>query len=99
MFGIFMMAGEFLLASHPQTSLSDSRRRRETCGERREDVKTKASVLERKGERRGGRANREERLKPRSIIDLPAYFSITQHPQRGFRCTDLLRHNKRSMKM
>lgn len=40
--GIFMaMAGEFLLAFHPQTSLSDSRRRRETCRERRQDVKNK----------------------------------------------------------
>lgn len=79
--GIFMaMAREFLLASHPQTSLSDSSRRRETCGERRQDVKNKTWVLERKRGRHGGSANRGVRLKPRSIIDLwPAYFSITQH--------------------
>lgn len=38
---VVAMAGEFLLASHPQTSLSHSRRRRETCGERRPDVKNK----------------------------------------------------------
>lgn len=43
--GIFMaMAGEFLLASHPQTSLSDRRRRRETCRERRQDVKNKTWI-------------------------------------------------------
>lgn len=79
--GIFMaMAREFLLASHPQASLCDSSRRRETCEERRQDVRNKTSFLERKQGRRGGSANRGLRLKPSSIIDLwPSQFSITQH--------------------
>lgn len=93
--GIFMaMAREFLLASHPQTSLSDSSRRRETCRERRQDVKNKTQVLERKRGRHGGSANRGVRLTPRSIIDLwPWYFSITQHTC-GFTCIDLLRRDE-----
>lgn len=56
-----MMAWEFLLASSLQTSLSDGRRRRETCGGRRHGVKNKIQVVERQRKKQRGQANREER--------------------------------------
>lgn len=58
--GICMLEWEFLLASYLQTSLSDGRRRRETCGERRHDEKNKIQVIERQ-RNKSGQANRKER--------------------------------------
>lgn len=54
-----MMAWEFLLASSLQTSLSDGRRRRETCGGRRHGVKNKIQVVER--QRKKSEARQTER--------------------------------------
>lgn len=45
--GICMMAWEPQLASRLQTSLSEGRRRRETCMGRRHDVRNKTQVVER----------------------------------------------------